>query len=111
MIEITILNYLKSNGFDVYMERPTNPTAPYVLLEKTGSSRTNFITTSTFAVQSCADSMAAAARLNTQVKQIMDEADTLTGVSASKLISDYNFTNMATKQFRYQAEYEVTHKE
>lgn len=111
MIEITILNYLRGNGFDAYMERPTSPATPYVLLEKTGSNRSNFITTSTFAIQSYADSMADAAELNEQIKETMDEADTLTGVSASKLISDYNYTDTAKKQYRYQAVYEVTHKE
>ena len=111
MIEKTIYDYMKSEGFEVYMERPAKPPAEYVLIEKTGSRRSNYITTSTLALQSYAPTLYKSAALNEQVKKAMDEADTLVSVSASKLISDYNFTNTAAKQYRYQAVYEVTHKE
>lgn len=111
MIEKTIYDYLKDADFAVYMERPSKPPEEYVLLEKTSSSRFNCITTSTLAIQSYAQTLYDAATLNEQVKKAMDEADALTEVSASKLVSDYNYTNAAAKQYRYQAVYEITHKE
>ena len=111
MIEKTILDYLTAHDYDAYMERPARPPEEYVLIEKIGSERTDFITTTTFALQSYASSLLKAAELNDNLKQVMDEADTLTGVSASRLITDGNFTNTAAKQYRYQAQYEVTHKE
>lgn len=111
MIEKTILDYLNNNDIEAYMERPSKPPSEYVLIEKTGSERRDLITTTTFAVQSYADTLYEASLLNETVKQTMDEADTLEGVSASRLVSDYNFTNTAAKQYRYQAVYEITHKE
>jgi hypothetical protein len=111
MIETVVLNYLLDEGFSAYMERPSKPPEEYVLLEKTGSRRSNLIVTSTFAIQSYAASLADAAKLNEQVKEAMNEADTLTGVSASVCVSDYNYTNTTAKQYRYQAVYEITHKE
>ena len=111
MIEKTIYDYLNEAGFAVYMERPSKPPEEYVLIEKTGSRRLNCITTTKLAIQIYAPTLFRASELNEQVKQTMDEADALVSVSASKLVSDYNFTNTAAKQYRYQAVYEVTHKE
>ena len=111
MIEKTILDYLKDKKFEVFMERPPVPPEEYVLLEKTGSRRSDMITTTTFAIQSYAPTLFKASELNEEVKDAMDEADSLTSVSASELVSDYNYTNTASKQYRYQAVYEVTHKE
>lgn len=111
MIEKTIYDYLKEAGYAVYMERPSKPPEEYVLIDKIGSRRYNCITTTIFAIQSYAPTLYEASELNEQVKKTMDEADTLVSVSASKLVSDYNQTSTASKQYRYQAEYEVTHKE
>ena len=111
MIEKTILDYLLGRELTAYMERPEEPPQSYVLIEKTGSSEDDLIITSTIAIQSYAPTLYEAAALNEQVKRLMNEADTLSSVSASKLVSDYNFTSTASKQYRYQAVYEVTHKE
>lgn len=111
MIEKIILDYLNDNNIQTYMERPSVPPEEYVILEKTGSRTADLITTSTFAIQSYASTLYKASLLNETVKEVMKEADTLTGVSASHLVSDYNFTNTAAKQYRYQAVYEITHKE
>jgi len=111
MIEKTILDYLNDNGIMTYMERPPQPPEEYVLLEKTSSSTKDMITTSTFAIQSYASTLYKASLLNEQVKEIMNRADTLVDVSSSSLNTDYNYTNTAAKQYRYQAVYEITHKE
>lgn len=111
MIEKTIYDYLVENGFTVYMERPSRPPEEYVLLEKTASRASNLIVTTTFALQSYASTLYNASQLNEQVKNTMKGADMLTGVSASKLVTDYNFTDTASKHYRYQAVYEITHKE
>lgn len=111
MIEKTILDYLNENAsVPCYMERPEKkPTSPYILIEKTGSRRANLITSSTFAIQSYAGTLYGAAQLNEEAKALMDNLRVLPEVSASKLNSDYNFTNTADKQYRYQAVYVVTH--
>lgn len=110
MIEITILNYL--NGclsVPVYMEVPERPPARYVVLEKTGSSKRNFIYEATFAIQSIADSLYEAAELNEEVKVVMEDLPELDQVSRSTLNSDYNFTDTTTKKYRYQAVFDLVH--
>ena len=111
MIEKTIYDYLNDvASVDAYMERPETKPASYLLIEKTGSRVENQIETSTIAVQSYAPTLFKAAELNEEVKGLMKElpyADN--SVSAVKLNSDYNFTNVADKQYRYQAIFVVTH--
>lgn len=50
-----------------------------------------------------------AARLNERVKAAMDSAAELDAVSASRLNSDYNFTDTTTKRYRYQAVYDLVY--
>ena len=110
MIEETILGYLSQNmTVPCYMMRPETLPEKYIVIEKTGSSAENRITTSTIAIQSYAGKLAQAALLNEEVKAAMDGIVALNSVSNVALVSDYNFTNTETKQPRYQAVYEITH--
>ncbi|MCD8087129.1 MAG: hypothetical protein LUE22_00875 [Oscillospiraceae bacterium] len=110
MIEKIVLDYL-TDALDVpvYMEVPETPPQTYVVLEKTGGGQNNHISTATLAVQSCAPSLYEAALLNEQVKTAMDSIITLDSVSRIKLNSDYNFTDTATKKYRYQAVFDFTY--
>ena len=56
-----------------------------------------------------ADSMYAAAKLNEEVKAIMKGIIELPEVSSCRLDSDYNFTDTATKKYRYQAVFDLVH--
>ena len=108
MIEKIILDYLNEKlDVDVYLERPEKAPTRYVLLEKTGGSRENYINSATVAIQSYAESMYEAASLNETVKKAMDEIIMLPSVLSSKLNSDYNFTDTARKEYRYQAVYDL----
>lgn len=116
MIELTVLNYLKSVlSVPVFMEIPTsNDITEFVLLEKTGSSRTDFINDSVFVVQSYSDSLFGAASLNEEVKKAMigDGVNTYgiiaeTEVSKCSLNTDYNYTDTTTKSYRYQAVFDL----
>lgn len=112
MIEKTILDYLLDNDLNAYMERPEKkPPGEYVLVEKTGSTSSNLLTTSTIAVQSYSNSLYGAASLNERVKTLMLQADKEIPISSCSLNTDNNFIDTATKQYRYQAVFEVTHKE
>lgn len=109
MIEVVILNYLKSKlQVPVYMEKPHTPPQKYVLIEKTGSGCSNTINSSTFAFQSYAGTMYEAAELNEVVKQAVNESIEIDEITKALLNSDYNFTDTATKQYRYQAVYDIT---
>lgn len=108
MIEKVILDYLKSAmPVPVYMEVPEKPPASFVLVEKTSSGRENHINSAMIALQSYATSLYGAASLNESVKAAMDNSITTKDISAAKLNSDYNYTDTATKQYRYQAVYDI----
>lgn len=113
MIETTIRNYLVTHSgvpVDVLFEAPKDPPASYIILEKTGSSLSNRLCTSTIAVQSIAGTLFEAATLNESLKSILTSAD-IENVFDISLDTDYNFTNTNTKEYRYQAVYQITYKE
>lgn len=107
MIEVIIKNYLDGH-LDVpsFLIRPEKPPKQYILIEKTGSSKTDFINSATFAFQSYAPSLFEAAKLNVKVKACLNEMIYFTDISKAKLNSDYNFTDPETKEYRYQAIYD-----
>lgn len=110
MIEKIVLDWLDEAVDSAYMEIPTPlPDTPFVVIEKTGSGRTNHIDSATIAVQSYAGSMLAAAQLNEAVKAAMEDIVSLPEVSACRLNSDYNFTDTDLKRYRYQAVFDITH--
>lgn len=108
MIEVTILDYLKTKlSVPVVMEKTTDK--EFVLLEKTGSGRNDYINNSTFAIQSYSDSLYKAALLNEKVKEAMEDIIALNEVCSCELNTDYNFTDTQTKQYRYQAVFDIVH--
>ena len=109
MIEKIVLDYLLTElSVPVVMEKPKTVPEEYVLIEKTGSGVENLINRATLAIQSVSSlSLYRAATLNETVKEAMDSIITLPAVSKSKLNSDYNFTNTETKEYRYQAVYDL----
>lgn len=111
MIEVTILDYLKTKTeLPVYMEQPSDPPRCFYVLEKTGSTLENHIYSSTFVVQSYADTMYNAACENEDIKQIMlDDLIELSDIASVGLNSDYNFTDTSTKRYRYQAVFDIVH--
>jgi hypothetical protein len=50
-----------------------------------------------------------AATLNEQVKQAVFDSVSLDEITAVSLNSDYNYTDTATKRYRYQAVFVITH--
>lgn len=110
MIEITVLDYLNQKlSVPVYMETPESPPKRYVLIEKTSGSSDDHIYSSTFAIQSIAESLYQASILNEQVKEKMLEIADKTDVCKCSLNNDYNFTDTTTKKYRYQAVYDLIH--
>lgn len=111
MIEITVIDYLRSAGLsvqDVYAEKPLDPPNEYVLVEKTGSSRTDHIDRAMIAVQSISGtSLLRAAQINEEVKASMEEIIQLDEIFSCSLNSDYNYTNTRTKEYRYQAVFNI----
>jgi hypothetical protein len=111
MIETVLYNYLNTARLSasVYMEQPASKPAVFFLLEKTGGSQENHINESTFIIQSFGRSLVEAATMNEEIKAVMQEAVTLPEISRVEINSDYNFTDHATKTYRYQVVFVVTH--
>lgn len=110
MIEVIVLKYLNNRlSVPAYMETPEPAPEKYVLLEKTGTSRRNYICSAVFAVQSIAGSLYEAAELNEEVKAAMEKLPETENVSRCALNSDYNFTDTTTKKYRYQAVFDLVH--
>jgi hypothetical protein len=112
MIEATVLNYLIGQnivGNNVYLEVPVNPPAEYIILEKTASGKTNQINQAMFAIQSYSkNSLLRAAEINEAVKAALDVMPYTENIFSCNLNSDYNYTDTETKEYCYQAVYNLT---
>lgn len=109
MIEITILEYLKSKiGIEVYLEtEKACKDKNYIIIEKTSGGYRNHVNSATIAIQSYGDSMYAAAKTNEEVKEEMLKMPIFENIGSCKLNSDYNFTDLSEKKYRYQAVFEI----
>ena len=111
MIEEIVLKYLNDN-LDVEVSTEKNDKLDtYVFIEKTAGGKDNFISRATIAIQSYASSKYKAAKLNVKVKNAMDNIIIMDQISKSKLNNDYEFTDTAKKQYRYQAIYDLAYYE
>ena len=109
MIEKIVLDYLNEKiDVDCYMEAPKNKTT-FIIIEKTGSRQDDRIFEATIAIQSYAKSMYKASELNEKVKAAMLDITELNEICRCRLNSDYNYTDIETKQYRYQAVYDLIH--
>lgn len=110
MVEKIVKDYLQSSlGIPVRLEEEDNLGNEYVLIEKTGSSKKDHISTATIAIQSYSVSLYGAASLNERVKEAMEKIIERNDISKCELNSDYNYTDTARKKYRYQAVYDMVH--
>lgn len=110
MIEKTVCDYLNDvMGLPAFWEKPEDMPAEFLIVEKTGGRLSDRIKTATIAIQSYAGSMYRAAEINDAVIHAMDHLVEYDGVARVQLNSDYNYTDTTTKQYRYQAVFDITH--
>lgn len=110
MIETIVRDHLTAAGFPSYMEVPENPEAEYLLIEKTGSSKRNTIRSAAIAIQCVSrKSLFRAAQMCDQVIDVMEGLADEEEVFGCKLVSDYNYTNTETKEYRYQAIFTINY--
>lgn len=110
MIEKIVLDYLAARlEVPVAMEAPENRVKEYVVIEKTGSGVDNHIHSAAFAIQSVSDTLFHAAQLNERVKDAMEHMAEVPEICRVDLNSDYNYTDTATKEYRYQAVFDIVH--
>lgn len=114
MIEDKVRAFLESKlNIPVLMEEPKEPSKNMVIIEKTGGSQNNLLSSSILAIKSYAPSKYEAAELNDDVKHWMldgiEGLITLDEVTSVNLNSDYDFTDTTSKRYRYQAIFEIFH--
>jgi len=112
IIETEIIRYLQTalDTDRVYAEVPEDASGNFIVIDKTGGGSTDYINTATIAVQSYGSSKLRAIELNESVKTAMKDLIFFSdGISDCRLVTDYNFSNIAKKQHRYQAVFEITH--
>ena len=81
----------------------------FVLFEKTSGGKRNQLSSSTFAFQSYGKSMYEAAKLNEELKEAVEDMIVLNEISGIKMNSDYSYTDTTTKEYRYQAVFDINH--
>lgn len=110
MIEKIVLDYLNLKlDIEAYMEELEEMPSRYVLIEKTGSNEENYVKTATITIQSFADTLHNAAMLNEDVKEKMKNIVEQNNISRCKLNTDYNYTDVTRKKYRYQAVFDITY--
>ena len=113
MIEKIIFDYL--NGVDgappALTEIPAErPAPPYFVIQKTaGGEIEGVVGEATLAIQSYGATLYEAAQTNELLKTLMAGASELNEIAAVRLNSDYNFTDVTGKHYRYQAVYQIVH--
>lgn len=97
------------HGFPIVLEHPESSAAPFVLMERTGSSENNHLRSCTIAFQSYGITLYKAAELNEMVKYAVKNLIRLPQIAKITLNSDYNFTNTETREYRYQAVFDFNY--
>lgn len=114
MIEATVISHLSRDLHteDVYAERPAEVPDEYYIVEKTSSGETNHIQAAMIAVQSISrSSLLRAAEMSRAAERAMRTLTEETDVSRCRLNSAYNYTDTETKEYRYQAVFDITYME
>lgn len=110
MIEKTIRSYLlRKMEIPILMEEDERNYEKFILIDKTGSSPNEGLTTTTLAIQSYDITLLKTAELNELLKEAMEEAVELDEITRVELNTDYNYTDTEKKRYRYQAVYQITH--
>lgn len=108
MIEKIVLDFLNNKKIKAFMEKPSN-LKEYVIIEKTGGKKSNHLCNSTIAIQSISTTLLKASKLNEKIKELMNDLTLYDNVIKIELNADYNFTDVDTKTYRYQAVFNITY--
>ena len=113
MIELIVKQHLEQNieNIPVVFEQPAEKPDQYILIDKSGSGRANYINEAVMAIQSYGKTLSDALTLNERVKTVMYDLIRVHKVSKCELDTDYNFSDKDTKTYRYQAVFNIIYHE
>lgn len=111
MIEVYLYEYLTKNlSVPAYLQIPEDQAQKYVVIDKIGGSEIQrTLQESRFAFQSYADSMYESAELNEELKACVKSMLKDNKIAGIDLVSDYNWTDVSTRKYRYQAVFDIYH--
>lgn len=110
MIEAMIRDYLMAVlSVPVYIEVPSEPPSSYVVIERTGGGIDEHIRSAMVAVQSYGASRLEAATLHEYVLRKLPDIATGSEISACEVNAEYDYTDTATKRYRYQAVFDIVY--
>lgn len=104
-----IIKYLdEKTNYEVFSEIPEDAPEAFFIIDKTGSSFFNYVSTDTIIIQSYGRTKLEASEMNDYIKKIMLEYPVDNRISSVNLNSDYSFPDLAEKRPRFQAVFDVT---
>ena len=110
MIEKTIRDYLVPLfEVPVYVDVPSEPPPDYIVIERTGGRMENQIRSAVVAIQSIGDSQYEAAMRHEDVIRHMLDMSELDCIGSVKINAEYNYPNLANKDHRYQAVFDIVY--
>ena len=110
MIEVLMLNHLSRElDIPVYAEVPEDKPERYVVIKKADYHKKDFLRCSMMLARSYGPTLLAAAELSSQVEKAMYSIIRDPRVSGCYCTGNYNFTDEETKQYRYQAVFDIYH--
>lgn len=112
LFEAKLIEYLHTaTGLHVSNEKSGDRLPErYILIQRTQGSEVEQIEGATYAIQSISSkSKLEAAEINEDVKEAMRAFPAESYVSSCRLNSDYDFTDPKTKEYRYQAVYNIVY--
>lgn len=112
MIEKTIMTALETaTNVSAYMEVPEEASDAFIVVERTGGGQMGAQRrTALIAVQSYGATLLAAATLNEQVLNVMQNLQYQDNeITTCQLNSNYNFTDTETRRYRYQAVFDLVY--
>jgi len=110
MIEIMIKTKLEDAlNIATFLEQPIDKPGKYLLIERKGMGEENHLGGSLFMFQSYAESMYEAALLNEEVKSAVKDLIIEDEIVSISLNTDYVFTDLTSKKYRYQAVFDIKH--
>lgn len=108
MIEKTVLDYLNDElPVSVFAEVPENVSESYCVIELVGAGEENHVFSASIAIQSYAPTLFEAAELNEDVIAAMFAFPEEENIGRCALASSYNFTDTASKRYRYQSVFDI----
>ena len=91
------------------MEEEENMPSEYVLIEKTGGGKEEYIKNATIVIQSYAPTRQVAAELNEKVIECLEAIIELDDICRCSLNTDYNYPDVGRKKQRYQAVFDIVY--